>query len=152
MIDSKPATYAHINVVQQFMELFIKELIHRSTIHDQSKLVSPEVEIFDEFTPKLAHSTYLSPEYKQFMQAMKPALDHHYSVNSHHPEHYSDGIKGMNLLDLIEMMADWKAAGQRHKNPNSLETSIEKNQARFGYSDELKSIFINTAKLLDKLQ
>jgi hypothetical protein len=76
---------------------------------------------------------------------MKPALERHYSKNSHHPEHHEDGIKAMNLIDLIEMLADWKAATQRNKDGNIF-ASIEKNQERFGYSDELKQIFVNTVK------
>jgi len=39
-------------------------------------------------TPKLAGSTYGSEEYKAFLGQMKPALDHHYAVNDHHPEHF----------------------------------------------------------------
>jgi hypothetical protein len=62
----------------------------------------------------------------------------------HHPEHYSNGIQGMSLLDVIEMLCDWKAATMRHAD-GDLSKSIEINQKRFGYSDELKSILINTA-------
>jgi len=120
-------------------------LNQRSEDHDQSKLVSPEKEVFDKFTPKLATSTYGSEEYKGFLAAMKPALDHHYAKNSHHPEHYENGIQGMSLLDLIEMLCDWKAATMRH-NDGDLAKSIEINQKRFGYSEELKGILINTAK------
>ena len=51
------------------------------------------------------------------------------------------------MLDLIEMLCDWKASSERH-NTGDIEKSIEMNQERFGYSDELKSIFKNTIKLL----
>ena len=43
------------------------------------------------------------------------------------------------------MMADWKAASLRHSD-GDIYKSIEINQKRFGYSDELKQIFINTVK------
>lgn len=33
-------------------------------------------------------------------------LDHHYQNNDHHPEHFELGINGMNLLQLLEMLAD----------------------------------------------
>ena len=78
---------------------------------------------------------------------MKPALDHHYAVNSHHPEFYADGIRGMSLLDITEMLCDWKAAALRHADGNILK-SIEINQKRFGYSDELKQILFNTVHAL----
>ena len=54
----------------------------------------------------------------------------------------------MNLLDIVEMLCDWKAATMRH-NDGNLSKSIEINQERYGYSDELKSIFIKTARELD---
>jgi len=50
----------------------------------------------------------------------------------------------MDLLDLVEMLCDWKAATERHKDGDLLR-SIEQNQKRFLYSDELKQILINTA-------
>ena len=81
------------------------------------------------------------------LAAMKPALDHHYAANSHHPEHYEKGILGMSLLDLIEMLCDWKAATHRHKD-GDIRRSIEINQQRFGYSDSLKQIFLNTVSVL----
>lgn len=54
----------------------------------------------------------------------------------------------MHLLDLIEMIVDWLAATERHNDDNGLFESIESNQDRFGYSDEMKTIFENTAKWL----
>ena len=49
----------------------------------------------------------------------------------------------MNLMQLVEMICDWYAASQRHED-GDIYKSIEINQERFGYSDELKSIFIRT--------
>ena len=76
---------------------------------------------------------------------MQVALDHHYANNSHHPEHYKNGIMGMDLIDLIEMICDWKAATERNANGDIMK-SIEINQKRFNYSDELKQILINTVE------
>jgi len=75
------------------------------------------------------------------------ALKHHYENNSHHPEHYPNGINGMSLLDLIEMLADWKAAGMRHAD-GDMQKSLEINKKRFGMSDQLAEIFQNTIKEL----
>ena len=33
--------------------------------------------------------------------------------NRHHPEYYEDGIAGMTLVDLEEMLSDWEAASHR---------------------------------------
>lgn len=108
-----------------------------------------EKEIFDQFTPLLKNSTYGSEEYKKFLTEMKVGLDHHYENNSHHPEHFDNGIQGMSLFDLLEMLCDWKAATMRHAD-GDIHKSIEINQKRFGYSDELKKIFLNTLYELNK--
>ena len=105
-------TFRHIERVRNLLNLMAIDLIRRGEQHDQSKLESPEVELFTEFTPKLAASTYGSSEYEGFRQSMWPALEHHYAKNSHHPEHWPNGINDMNLLDLLEMFCDWRAAGE----------------------------------------
>ena len=47
------------------------------------------------------------------------------------------------------MICDWKAATLRHNDGNLLK-SIETNARRFGYDEQLKQIFINTAKMFDE--
>lgn len=147
-MDSRPDTYQHIQNVRYFITKVLHDLQWRALRHDQSKLSSPEVEAYDELTPRLAGLTYGSDEYRATLREMKPAIRHHYAANSHHPEHYPDGIRGMNLLDVVEMLCDWKAASLRH-NDGDFRKSIEINQERFGYSDELKAIFLNTLPLLE---
>lgn len=145
MYDSREDTLRHITCVSEFIDPLIENLFYRLCNHDASKLREPEKSVFDEYTPKLAESTYGSDEYKQYLEGMGVALKHHYEENRHHPEHFNDGIKGMTLIDLCEMIADWKAATLRHNNGDIFK-SIEINQGRFGYSDELKQILINTVK------
>lgn len=139
----------HIETVRNAIGMVIKELVTRQERHDQSKLQSPEMELFDEHTPKLRGVTYGSPEYKATMKELSVAIKHHNANNSHHPEHYANGIKDMSLIDLIEMLCDWKASSMRHNDGNILK-SIDMNQDRFGYSDELKQILKNTAKWLEE--
>lgn len=146
--DSRPDTFRHIQEVQKNINKAIVNLVNRGEKHDQSKLTTPEVEIFDEFTPKLKNSTYGSEEYKQFLNDMGTALNHHYQNEDHHPEHWENGIKDMSLISLIELICDWLAAVKRHAN-GDIYKSIEINQKRFGYSDELKQILINTVKELE---
>ena len=57
-------------------------------------------------------------------------------------------INGMSLIDVIEMLADWKAAGMRHSD-GSIEKSLEINRKRFGVSDQLFRILSNTVKELE---
>lgn len=145
--DSRPDTEQHIATVQGFLYIAIQELKRRQVVHDKSKLESPEKEMFDEWTPKLKESTYGSVEYNNFLKELKVGLDHHYANNDHHPEFYTNGIKGMNLISLLEMIIDWLAATKRHADGNIIR-SIEINQKRFGYGDELKEIFLNTLPLI----
>ena len=56
-------TFRHIERVRNLLDEFILELLSRGRLHDQSKLRHPEVEMFTEYTPKLAECTYGSPEY-----------------------------------------------------------------------------------------
>jgi hypothetical protein len=147
--DSRPDTLQHIEQVRYFMVRVITDLMSRAVRHDASKLKSPEKEVFDEFTPKLRTSTYGSEEYEGFRKAMGEALRHHYAHNDHHPEHNQRGIQGMSLVQLLEMLCDWKAAALRHAN-GDIRRSIEQNQQRFGYSDELKTILLNTLPLLEQ--
>lgn len=146
--DSTKDTLLHIKRVSQLLTEAASELIRRANIHDNSKLESPEKEYFDEYTPKLAGSTYGSDEYKSFLKELKVGLDHHYAHNSHHPEHYENGINGFDLFDLIEMFFDWKAATERH-NDGNIHKSIKINKDRFKISEQLESILSNTAKRLN---
>jgi hypothetical protein len=170
-------TKEHIAQVREFMMVVAQQLIQRALVHDQSKLESPEVETFTEYTPKLKNSTYGSEEYKGFLAGMGEALKHHYQHNSHHPEHFTKHVcticykeykeepsrcdacmngtfteesdyTQMNLLDIVEMFCDWKAATMRHADGN-IYKSIEHNQKRFDISHDLTQIFRNTATMFD---
>ena len=142
------ATMEHIHQVRHYLNRAIHDLLERGEKHDQSKLAPPEVGLFTEFTPKLASSTYGSPEYDGFRKAMGPALDHHYAKNRHHPEHFKHGVDDMNLLDIVEMLCDWKAASLRH-NDGNIRKSIEINADRFKLSPQLVKILENTADLME---
>jgi hypothetical protein len=141
---SRLATLEHSRRVDELLLQLVMDIQGRITKHDRSKMEDPELEIFDKFSPRLKGSTYGSEEYKGFLLEMKPALDHHYANNRHHPEHFHDGVNGMTLVDLVEMLSDWKAATERHDDGN-LEKSLEIQKERFGLSDQLVSILWNTA-------
>lgn len=145
--DSVQSTKRHIKRIGELINVVIKELKKRGQDHDKSKLERPEVDIFNEGTPSLKVLTYGSKKYHEQMQKIQPALDHHYKVNRHHPEYFKNGIKDMNLIDLIEMICDWKAATERHED-GDLVKSLKINQKKFGYSDELQEIFKNTIKII----
>lgn len=141
--DSKTDTLLHIKRVNELLMIAANELLTRANNHDNTKLESPEKGLFDVYTPKLKGCTYGSDEYKDHLKNLKIALDHHYKNNTHHPEHYENGINGFDLFDLIEMFFDWKAATERHADGNITE-SIRINRERFNMTDQLCDIFTNT--------
>lgn len=126
----------------------IQELSKRAIDHDKSKLESPEKEIFEVYTSKLKGTTYGSEKYNQYLKEMKPALDHHYAENRHHPEHFKNGVDDMNLIDLFEMAADWLAAGKRHAD-GSIKRTMETNTKRFLLSEQLSCILYNTLESME---
>jgi hypothetical protein len=143
--DSRDDTKDHIEEVRRRVYEVTNNLNQRASDHDRSKLVDPERSVFDEYTPKLKDSTYGSDEYKAFLEGMGEGLRHHYEVNDHHPEHFVEGVHGMNLVQLIEMLCDWKAATMRHDD-GDLAKSIEINADRFGYGEEIKGLLARTAR------
>jgi len=144
----KLACHQHTDKVRVLLRRLAFELIFRGETHDLSKLSEAELEVFAEYSPKLKEVSYGSDLYQQHLKAMQPALDHHYANNAHHPEHYgSEGVRGMNLVDLVEMFCDWFASSQRHAD-GDLDRSIDINQKRFGLSDDLVAILKNTLKIL----
>lgn len=180
--DSTKDTLDHIDAVQGLLKIVRDDLADRSYRHDKSKLGTPEKEAFDELTPKLKGSTYGSDEYKSFLKQLSGPLAHHYAHNDHHPEYFGDyvcvgcnakwaktgipqhcdicfgtefkhthDIGAMSLIQLTEMVCDWIAAGRRHADGN-IYKSIEINKKRFGYSDEVERILVNTARHILELE
>ncbi|MDO8640917.1 MAG: DUF5662 family protein [Nitrosarchaeum sp.] len=141
-------TMGHIDVVRGLIKVVQQELMERSKRHDMSKLVAPEIEYFEKYTPLLKDSVYGSEEYDRFRAEMKPAMDHHYVENRHHPEHFKSGIEDMNLVDLIEMVCDWKAASMRH-NDGDVYRSLDISCKRFGVSESVYKILRNTVDFLE---
>jgi hypothetical protein len=142
-------TQKHIENVRKYIRFMIDKIDMRGVKHDASKLESPEVEVFAEYTPKLNNTTFGSEDYYKNLEQMKPALDHHYAANRHHPEHFVNGINDMTLIDILEMFCDWKASTLRHNDGNLLK-SIETNAERFNMEGQLKQILINTARMIDE--
>lgn len=145
--DSRQETQEHILRVRELLYIVQNKLEARGFAHDQTKLGPNEKPIFDRVTGKLKGLTYGSDEYKASLKDLGPALTHHYANNSHHPEHYLNGVDGMSLLDVLEMLCDWKAAGERHAD-GSIDRSLSVNRGRFKISDQLHAILENTVREL----
>lgn len=139
-MDSTADTEEHISKVQARLQEMIGNLTVRAAHHDESKLAAPEKAGYDALQDKLAGRDYDAV-------AWDVALLHHYANNRHHPEHHENGIAGMTLLDLSEMLSDWRAASERHGQA-SVETSIAAMSKRFGISKQLVTILVNTVREL----
>lgn len=143
--DSLPDTLTHIERVQSLLQTAINNLAIRAVKHDASKLVEPEKSAFDRLKAlSLSGMVYGSEEYRACLRQEKPAIQHHYKANSHHPEFYENGIDGMSLFDLLEMLLDWKAATERMANGGDIVKSLEINRERFKISPQLEGILANT--------
>ena len=141
--DSKLDTNKHRFFVRMLMYEIAKDIMDRADHHDDSKLLPPEKELFDEYTPKLKGCTYGSPEYNEFLKGLKQALDHHYATNRHHPEHFPEGMNGMNLVDMVELICDWFAATMRHDD-GDINKSLQINKKRFNMDEQTVAVLKNT--------
>lgn len=139
------ATLKHVNEVRANIWKLICALDERGQGHDATKFESPEREIYAANLHKLATTVYGSPEYQQLVVESKPAIDHHYANNRHHPEHWPNGMEDMDLVDILEMLSDWAAATKRNKNGN-IHRSIELNTPRYNMSPQLVKILTNTVE------
>lgn len=139
---------AHIDRVQQLLKECTRVLVQRGIDHDLSKLIEPEKSAFDRLKAlSLSGMAYGSEEYRACLRAEKPAIQHHYEANSHHPEFYGEqGINGMSLFDVLEMLMDWKAATERMKDGGDIEKSLVINTERFKIEPQLAKILDNTLR------
>lgn len=141
--DARPDTYDHIGQVRGLLLGAANDLLRRGHRHDHSKLVAPEKEGFDRCADELRGLTFGSPEYKAAAEKIEPILIHHYAANDHHPQHFGEGWREMNLLQVTEMLCDWIAATRRHDN-GDIHESIDINAERFEFTEDFKRLLLNT--------
>jgi hypothetical protein len=138
-------TMPHKINVLKVMGVAIEELTERAKKHDNSKMVSPEVEMYDKYIPMLHETEYGTDEYYAIKDKMREeGLNHHYEVNDHHPEHFKNGIADMNLIQMLEMICDWTAASMLSDTP--IREGIKKNQNTNNFSDDLFEILARTSE------
>jgi hypothetical protein len=146
--NSTNETFKHIKRVEQLIGKIIKELLIRAEEHDSAKITNPkEKPLFDNHSLDLKNLEYGSKEYKQSLKELEPALKHHYSVYRHHPEHFEKGIDEMNLIDILEMLADWKASSERYKE-GDIRKSLKINAKRFKINPKVMKLLENTLDFL----
>jgi len=77
--DSTEDTMMHIEQVEDLIDEVVEQLEKRAKHHDITKFSKEEKPAFDIYTPLLKGTVYGSDEYKNYLNKMKPALDHHYA-------------------------------------------------------------------------
>ena len=133
-------TTKHKFQVMRFMLKVCFKLLKRAWVHDFSKYTKHEAPYFA-VAQDTKNVVYGSDEYKKDVEInLKDALEHHYKHNTHHPQHFKNGVKEMQPLDTIEMLCDWKASTLRYKGGN-IKESLSANVKRFGYSEQEKENF-----------
>lgn len=137
----------HKSRVAVHMQTVANDLFRRATVHDNSKFSPEEFEAYEEAFPELQEYAYGTEEFKAALNKIKPAIQHHYQVNDHHPEHFATGVNAMTLVQLIEMLCDWMAASERSKT-NFLQ-GLETNRERFHIDDQLFGIIKATIEWYD---
>ena len=140
----------HITLVREALLSISQNLEKQMLRHDLSKFYEDEFFGFTQINRVAREHKYGSPEYQASLRAVEPnPIKLHYSRNSHHPEHYKNGIDDMSLIDIIEMVADWYAASLTY-GQTSFEESLEISIKRFNLSPEqiyLVKLIANEIKL-----
>jgi hypothetical protein len=140
----------HILTVRSLLSGCASYLLNLGMVHDLSKLCPPEDRVFAIITERLAEVEYGSEEYKATLREHKEVIERHQKINQHHPEAHEEGVEGMDLFFLLEMLCDWKAASLRHET-GDLMKSIEINAKRFGIPEAIVKILKNTVPLIEEL-
>ena len=86
---------------------------------------------------------YGTKEYYDKMNRWKKFFIHHYAQNRHHPDHYSNGIDDMNLIDVAEFLADivsYYEVLQAHDG----EKVLNDQEKRFQINGQLRNVLSNT--------
>ena len=74
-------------------------LLKRSNIHDNSKLIGPELELLASLYGN--QESFVNPNV-QLSDNQREIIEKHWENNRHHPEHFKN-IEKMSELDILEM-------------------------------------------------
>lgn len=136
----------HVACVRKRMTACIENLQHRLLEHDASKLVEPERSAYEGLNEALEGLEYGTDAYRQALRGhLGSALQHHYQHNSRHPEHYPNGIVGMSLFDLLEMLCDIRAVCDEN---GKVTIDLHVNKRIQNMSEDVYAILCNTLKEL----
>lgn len=141
----------HRAEVQENISMICRRLEARGMAHDLSKFGEIEFDAFLSTRERFKKANYGTPEYDECVKAIQPAIDHHYAYNLHHTKHWPNGINNMSLIDIVEMVADWRAA-ERRSPDRTLKDTMEDAFKKYKIEGQLKQAIINTMEALRWIQ
>lgn len=150
-------TRKHVAMVSNYIAGIVNELLMRAVTHDLSKFDSPEFQIFEQNMPAYKSATPGSDEYKKCLDNMKPAFDHHYKMNRHHPEYFvinekdlklEHALSRLTIIDLIQTFVDWLSTANRQN--YSVFEFLDKMAQKYNIHPQLLQILRNTVPILEQ--
>ncbi len=133
----------HKKKVGRALRQLAGELEKRAEHHDDSKLMFPELLWLVEMDRDNEKIPYGTKEYLERRDKYKEFFNHHYQFNSHHPEHHQNGVKDMDLVDLVELVVDW-CSYSKGLSVNEALDLVDKQAKRFDFGEEMSDVFKNT--------
>ena len=138
----------HVSEVQENLEIMASELRKRGFAHDRTKFQETEFDAFCSTREKFKKANYGSPEYQECIDIIKPAIDHHYQNNRHHTKYHKNGFRDMTLIDVLEMIADWKAAARRSPDKPHLIDTLNDAFKKYEIGEEMQGFIRRTVYAL----
>jgi len=135
---------AHRAHVAARLEQIITRLRERATLHDLTKLQPEEFDIFTETHEEFARAPFGTEAYRRVEEKGRKAVNHHYRHNRHHVKHHPNGWEDMNLIDLLELLADWKAASRRDPGQRWWGEGFHRALERAGFPPGVVKVLVNT--------
>lgn len=151
-------THKHIELVRRNLEQFenyqgltLNELRLRGKLHDLSKFSAAEIEAYTwlnwSYHCQKENLSFTMPDEKQ--QLISQGLKNHAKINRHHPEAHAD-INQMELMDLVEMIADWTAIAQENGRTSCLTWAQENLEKKWNFSVEKKQFIFDLIAEMDR--
>lgn len=155
-MESDEKEFLHSNIIHRyyvnfFLSKIVQEIFLRAHLHDVSKYSDNEFPGF-----KGAIYYVRGPWGRENIpnivkEKLRSSIEEHHKVNDHHPEFHPAGMEDMDLIQLLEMAVDWRAAMIRHGN-HDIDENIQIGKERFGYPDFFAKILANTLKKIQKYE
>lgn len=120
-------------------------LLQRANIHDNSKLVGPELELLSSIygnKDAFIDPTVVLSDYEKLI------IEKHWENNRHHPEHFKN-LENMSELDIIEMVCDWYARSLQFKT-DFLNFVKTRQETRFHFPEDIFVKIWHYCEILNK--